>query len=129
MFAALKTAAVLVPMIGGAVGSLALAAPVFWMWNNWFDNPGIVREQQAICVAKVEAAAAFARMREEQRILAAGRIAAEEFIKAQLEAERQRLAVVEELENEITAYEKRLIAEGRSCRVTADDLDFLTGVQ
>lgn len=128
MFGALKTAAVLVPLLGGLGGGIAVAGAGFWAWNNWVDNPGIVRTQQAICLSQVEKAASDARRIEQQRQYDAGRLAAEDFIKKQLAAEALRQTQVEELENEITAYEKRIIAEGRSCRVTADDLDFLNGL-
>lgn len=128
MLASLKTAAVLVPLLGGVGGGVAIASAGFWAWNNWVDNPGIVRTQEAICLATVEKAASEAQMIEERRIYDASRRAAEEMIAIQLEAERQRLEEVQELENEITAYEKRLIAEDRSCRLTADDLDFLNGL-
>lgn len=124
MFQALKTAAVLVPLIGGFSGGAAVAGAGFWAWNNWVDNPGIVRTQEAVCVARVEKAASDARRIEQQRQLDAGRASAEAFIKTQLEAERQRQQIVEGLENEIASYETRLREQGRSCAVTADDLRY-----
>lgn len=115
-------------MLISSLSGAGLALTGAKLWNDWVDNPGIVRTQEAICLSRVETAASEARRLEQYRQYAAGRAAAEEFIKQQLAAEKERQAQIEELENEITAYEQRLTEEGRSCRLSPSDLQFLNGL-
>jgi len=110
--------------LGG--GAVALAGAK--VWNDVIDNPGIRREETAICLARVERTAADAKLAEAQRQYAAGRAAAETLLKTQLEAEVTRQAQIKGLENDIAAYERRARAEGRSCPLDAGGLDFLNGV-
>lgn len=114
--------------LGGLASGGAMAAAGFKIWNDWIDNPAIVRREEAICLLRVESAAANATQREQYRQYSAGRQSAEEFIRQQLEADAEWQARIEEVESENQAYRRRLAEEGRTCRITRDDIDFLTGV-
>lgn len=95
------------------------------LWNDWIDNPSIVREQRAICVAEVEAAAAKATRDEQLRQFRAGEAATEQFIQESQLAAEDAAARENLLEMEIKAYEQRLAKSGRQCALDSDDLDFL----
>lgn len=112
-------------VLAGLLGSgLSLGAAK--LWNDWIDNPGIVREQQAICLSKVEAAAAKATRDEQLRQFRAGEAATEQFILESQAAADDRAAREALFETEEKAYEERLAKSGKHrCTVDSDDLDFL----
>lgn len=112
-------------VVAGLLGSgLSLGAAK--LWNDWFDNPGIVREQQAVCLSQVEAAAAKATRDEQLRQFRAGEVATEQFIQEAQAAADDQQAVRDMLETEIERYEQTLAKSGkRQCAVDTDDLDFL----
>jgi len=107
--------------LGGAI-SLGGAK----LWNDWVENPAIRSEEQLVCLTRIEKAAAEARLLEIQRQYEAGRKASEQFIREQLATEEERQRTIEGLENENAAYSKLLRETGRSCGVTADDIEFWT---
>lgn len=115
----------LLATVVSAFGSTAIVGGAFWIWNRFVDNPGIVREQRAICVSEVEGAAARARMEEERRqfeiALSATQRAAEE--EARLRAEHE--SDIGKLTQEIKQYEAQRSSEGRSCPLSGDDILFL----
>lgn len=113
-----------IALLAGLAGS-GLALGAARLWNDWIDNPGIVREQQAVCLSKVEAAAAKATRDEQLRQFRAGEVATEQFIiESQIAADDQQ-ARESLLEMEIEAYEQRLAKSGKQCSLDSDDLDFL----
>jgi hypothetical protein len=96
------------------------------LWNDWIDNPGIVREQRAICLSQVEAAAAKATRDEQLRQFRAGEAATEQFILESQEAADDQQAVRDMLEMEIERYEQALEKSGKhQCRIDADDFGVL----
>lgn len=113
--------AVILGLIGG--GGLALGGAK--LWNDWIDNPGIVRQQQAICQSEVEAAAAKATRDEQLRQFKLGEAATEQFIKESQTAADDQRAKTDVLELEIEQYEQRLSAAGRKCNLDTLDLDLL----
>jgi hypothetical protein len=115
--------AVLAVMAGLLGSGLSLGAAK--LWNDWIDNPSIVREQQAICLSKVEAAAAKATRDEQLRQFRAGEVATEQFIIESQTAADDQQARESLLEMEIEAYEERLAKSGKQCSLDSDDLDFL----
>lgn len=111
-------------IVVGLLGSgLSLGAAK--LWNDWIDNPGIVREQQAVCLSKVEAAAAKATRDEQLRQFRAGEVATEQFIIESQSAADDQQARETLLEMEIEAYEQRMAKSGKQCSLDSDDLDFL----
>lgn len=115
--------------IVAALAGSGLAFGAAKLWNDWIDNPGIVREQQAVCLSKVEAAAAKATRDEQLRQFRAGEAATEQFIiESQVAADDQQ-ARETLLEMEIKAYEQRLAKSGKAqCSIDADDY-LLLGLQ
>lgn len=111
-------------IVAGLAGS-GLALGGAKLWNDWIDNPGIVREQQAICLSKVEAAAAKATRDEQLRQFRAGEAATEQFIIESQSAADDQQAVRDMLEMEIERYEQVLAKSGKRCTLDGDDLDFL----
>lgn len=112
-------------VLAGLLGSgLSLGAAK--LWNDWIDNPGIVREQRAVCLSQVEAAAAKATRDEQLRQFRAGEAATEQFIlESQIAADDQE-ARETLLEMEIKDYEDRLAKSGKTqCRIDADDFGVL----
>lgn len=116
--------AIVFALIGTSVSGAAFA-----LWNHWIDNPAIVRVQQAVCLAQVEKAAAEAVRLEEYRRYTAGRQAAEDFMRRQLELETNWQQAIEEAERDTERFRQLLQEKGGSCPVTADHLEYLTGVQ
>jgi hypothetical protein len=113
-----------IAILAGLAGS-GLALGGAKLWNDWIDNPGIVREQQAVCLSKVEAAAAKATRDEQLRQFRAGEVATEQFIQEAQAAADDQQAVRDMLEMEIERYEQVLAKSGKRCTLDGDDLDFL----
>lgn len=117
------------PAVLGIVAALAgsgLSLGGAWLWNSWIDNPGIVREQRAICLSQVEAAAAKATRDEQLRQFRAGEAATEQFIIESQEAADDQQAVRDMLETEIERYEQALAKSGKTqCAISSDDLGVL----
>lgn len=117
------------PAVLGIVAALAgsgLSLGAAKLWNDWIDNPAIVREQQVVCLSKVEAAAAKATRDEQLRQFRAGEAATEQFIQEAQAAADDQQAVRDMLETEIERYEQALAKSGKHrCTVDSDDLDFL----
>lgn len=116
----------LIPALIGAIPALAAGWFAHGVKFDWFDRPAIVREQQAICLSKVEAAAAKATRDEQLRQFRAGEAATEQFIQESQEAADDQEARETLLEMELKAYEERLAKSGKTqCRIDADDLSVL----
>ncbi|CDP50953.1 hypothetical protein [Devosia sp. DBB001] len=95
----------------------------------WFDRPSIIREQEALCASRTEAAAAAAMAAEQLRQFRAGERAATEFDLKQQQMADDWAAQRTVLEREIADYEQRLDESGRVCALDVDDLRFLGGVR
>lgn len=99
-----------------------LAGAGGWAYDQLFDDPSVVRETKATCVAEATAAAAAARIAQWRYDQAK----AEEAQRAFEEIQRQRLAgnaqIQRELEDEIREFETTV---GSACSVTVDNIDFL----
>lgn len=118
------------PLIGALVasfGSVAIVGAGFAVWNRFIDNPGIVREQRAICVSEVEAAAAKATREEQARQFRIAERATEQALREEAEQRAQHEASIGKLTEEIKRYEAQRLGEGRACPLTDGDLVFLNG--
>jgi hypothetical protein len=114
-----------VAVLAGLIGS-GLSFGAAKLWNDWIDNPGIVREQQAICLSQVEAAAAKATRDEQLRQFRAGEAATEQFLREAQAAADDQEAVRNMLELEIDRYEQALAKSGKQqCSIDLDDYRLL----
>jgi hypothetical protein len=129
MLASLRTAAGIAVLILGLFAGGTLSGAGFWLWNQFVENPRIIAveraAQEAICTLKTQDAARQAERIERDRQQAASALALSNY-QSQYEArERLRQSVIEQLEQEISDYEHKLSASGRSCPLTADDVEWL----
>lgn len=116
--------------IGAAIGAAIMLVGCLlwyeglpWVLDGRVDH--VRREASAGMVAKAELAAAEAEADELRRQVEAGRKAVATYF-SQLAITRAAQAAAEQTrEQEIAAYEQRLEAAGRSCRLDLDDLDWL----
>jgi hypothetical protein len=112
-------------ILAGLLGS-SLSLGMAKLWNDWIDNPAVIREQQAICVARVDAAAAKATRDEQLRQFRAGEAATEQFIREAQAAADDQEAVRTMLELEIDRYEQALEKSGKQqCSIDLDDYRLL----
>lgn len=123
----LKLGPIAAGLLGG-VGSIAVVGAGFWLWNTFVDNPGIVREQRAICVSEVEKAAAIATREEQRRQFDIAERATQRALEEEAEQRARHESDIGKLTERIKTYEAQRLGEGRACPLTSDDIDFLNGV-
>lgn len=117
-----------------AVAALAAvpASYVGWVTRGfvfeWIEKPALVHQQQELCTAEVEKAAAEARAAEQLRQFRAAELATEQFIRQSESAADDRQAEMDVLQLEVERYAQLLSDRGRVCPLDRDDLTFL-GVQ
>lgn len=121
MFAALKGAAIILPLLGGGV----VAGAGFWLYDTFIDDPNIRKTEQDACTIRTMDAANRAEKAERDRQAASVAAANEAYSAALAAIERARLASEAQMEQEIADYERELEATGRSCPLSVDDLEWL----
>jgi hypothetical protein len=114
--------------IGLALGALPAGA-AGWMTRglmfDWLERPAIIRTQQALCTAEVQAAAAKARADEQLRLFRAGELATEQFIQQATMAADDRQAALDLLQLESERYAAALSETRRICALDLVDLEYL----
>lgn len=110
------------------LAAIVAAAAVFALmslWDRWVDDPAVVRAARTEYVLLSEKTAVEALLATERQM----RVNAQRAVAAyamQLDAVRvAEAAAREKIEQEIVDYEAKLEAAGRSCRLTADDIEWL----
>lgn len=111
-------------LIGG-LGSGTIVAAGFGVWNNWIENPRIVREQRRICRDEVEAAAILATRAEQARQVRIGEQSVAKAIRDYELLAANHRANLTKLEEEIKRNEAQRLAEGRLCPLAPGDILFL----
>lgn len=111
----------------GAIGMLLIMMVIYegipWILDGRVD---VVRREAAAGMVHVsELAAAQARADELRRQVEAGRKTNENFAAQLAVARRLNAEAEQKQEQEISDYEAKLVAAGRSCRLDAGDLDWL----
>lgn len=118
-------------LVLGVSGGGALSWAGFWAWNNFVDNPRLVAVTKATaeleCRIRVQEAADAAEKAERDRQEKASEAAIRAFLEAADERQRAQEALQEQLEQEISDYEKQLAAEGRQCLTDGADVEWLRG--
>lgn len=109
----------------GLMGGTGLTLGATKLWNDWVDNPSIIRTERAVCTAEVAAAAAKATRDEQLRQFRMGEAATNEFIKETQAAADDAVAQRDLQEMEIEQYEKRIATTDRQCGLDSDDLRLL----
>lgn len=89
------------------------------------ERPALIRTQEQICTAEVQAAAAQARAEEQLRQFRAGEQATESFIRQSQRVEAARAADQALLQQEVDRYAVELAKRDRLCGLTSEDLIFL----
>ncbi|PYE89564.1 hypothetical protein [Phyllobacterium leguminum] len=106
--------------IGAAAGASLMLA-----YNAMIHDPMIHREARQGYILEAQKTALEAQLAERDRQVNAGQIVIDAY-QAQLKNAREtERAKSEQAEQEIAAYEKRLVDEGRTCRLGVDDIEFL----
>jgi hypothetical protein len=118
-------------ILGGFRGLLSglCAAAITWAllstWDRLIDDPAVASAARLAFVEKAEKAEAVAMAAEARRQRDAVQKATEEFNHKLLVQEALNARKIEEREQRISDYEKRMEGEGRSDRLTGADIDLL----
>ena len=120
-----RVSAIFFAIIGTPVGAGAVVAGALLVWNAGVDNPRVTREARADYVAKAETKALEAQLAEEQRQRAAAEYALAAYTKQAGADAAADVARAEALEQRIADYEQELALAGRSCVLTAADVEWL----
>lgn len=113
--------------LGRLVSGAALCVLLFIGARLWLaaHDASIRHAALAGYVLQSKLDTAEAKNAEIERQLKAGRLAAEQFAKLLADAQAKDRADEAETEKRIADYEKQLANQGRSCRLTQSDIDFL----
>jgi hypothetical protein len=117
----------LLALLGGGIGAGAVTWNLRGWWFDTFTRPAIVRETQAADAAIYEQAATEARRALELKNFRVLEQLANHFYQAQQEDQAWHQAQIDQLNQEIAAYEHGSTDTGRS--LTQHDIDFLGGVR
>lgn len=124
----------LIPIVPALVGLLSAGGGVgagWWAHGFIFDTftrPAIVREQEAICLERVTAAAEKAKLAEQLRQFRIGERVTNDFLAKEREDAAWAAARVQVIQQEIDNYESQL-ATDHACALDQRDLDFLGGLR
>lgn len=114
--------------ISGALSSspyVALVIAIGFVLNSFVENPIIRAEARRGYVLEAEKAAAEAQSAEMQRQAAAAKDALATFKAALAMADKKQVELSAKLDEDTKAYEAKLKAAGRSCRLSRDDVQWL----
>ena len=107
-------------LLGAALMFVALGA-----YDRLIDDPQIAAAARAGYVALAEKTALEAKLLAETRRRAAVEAASADFARRKLIAEAIAAQKTEQLEQEVAAYEAKLLAANRLCRLDGADIEFL----
>jgi hypothetical protein len=131
MFALIRTIGPIAAMLLGLGGGSLLIGGLGVVYNVFIDNPHVVAiakaTAEAECRIRVLEAADAAEKAERDRQSKASEAAIKAFLEAADERQLAQEALQDQLEQEISDYEKQLTAEGRQCLTDGADVDWLRG--
>lgn len=118
-------------LIGGIRGIIAAVSGAVLMfvalgaYDRLIDDPAVARAAREGYVALAEKTALEAKLLAETRRRAAVEAASADFARRKLIAEAIAAQKTEQLEQEVAAYEAKLLAANRLCRLDGADIEFL----
>lgn len=135
MLAALRAAIQFAPLLAvvltGLGGTVTAGAAVWKLKDFWFTTftePQIRRDERALVIAEFEALVEKAKAEYAIKLAKIAEALGMEAERRRLEDEAWHDAQLDLYKDRINDYEQELQLEGRSCRLTLRDLEFLGGL-